>query len=238
MKVVKLSNNSNKNKYWTPPRLWEGGTAYIIGGGPSVKEEDLSIIKNKRIIGVNDAYKLGPWVDICWFGDWKWWVWNRKDIKANYKGLVVTCCNSNKMMGDPRAADDTRIKIMKRAGKHGILKAANLIAWNFCSGSSAINFAYHLGVKRIVLIGFDMQRVNGAKNWHDYHHRENFDEGSYLRYLRVYQHIARDARLLDLEIINTSMVSKIDHFPKMSLGDAVRYDSNEITTEYKKVGTL
>lgn len=54
---------------WRVPPIWSGGTAWIIGGGPSVKDLDLSPIHQYRVIGVNNAYQFGHWVDACWFGD-------------------------------------------------------------------------------------------------------------------------------------------------------------------------
>ena len=57
------------HEMWKPPKIWKGGTAYIIGGGPSVNDADLSLIHDRRVIGVNNAYSLGGWVDVCWFGD-------------------------------------------------------------------------------------------------------------------------------------------------------------------------
>ena len=60
-----------KNKFepWTPPKIWEGQTAFIIGGGPSINDLDMDLIKDRRVIGTNNAYQMGGWVDICWFGD-------------------------------------------------------------------------------------------------------------------------------------------------------------------------
>jgi len=54
---------------WKPPKIWQGSPAFIIGGGPSVNDVDFSLIKHHRIIGVNNSYQLGDWVDVCWFGD-------------------------------------------------------------------------------------------------------------------------------------------------------------------------
>jgi len=52
-----------------PPQIWKDGIAFILGGGPSLNDVDFDLIKNRRIIGVNNAYQLGDWVDVCWFGD-------------------------------------------------------------------------------------------------------------------------------------------------------------------------
>ena len=54
---------------WNPPQIWKDQTAFILGGGPSLKDADLDLIHDRRVIGVNNAYQLGSWVDVCWFGD-------------------------------------------------------------------------------------------------------------------------------------------------------------------------
>ena len=54
---------------WIPPQIWKGQTVFILGGGPSLNEANLDLIHDRRVIGVNNAYQLGSWVDVCWFGD-------------------------------------------------------------------------------------------------------------------------------------------------------------------------
>jgi hypothetical protein len=59
----------SKFQPWLPPKIWQNSTAFIIGGGPSIKDLDVTKIQNRRVIGTNNAYQMGDWVDICWFGD-------------------------------------------------------------------------------------------------------------------------------------------------------------------------
>jgi len=40
--------------------MWEGETAFIVGGGPSLLDVDISVLEGKRVIGVNNAYQLLP----------------------------------------------------------------------------------------------------------------------------------------------------------------------------------
>jgi hypothetical protein len=66
--------------YWeAPSTLWSGEVVYIIGGGPSLKTLDLGVLADRRVIGCNDAYMLGPWVGICFFGDYGWYFTKRPD---------------------------------------------------------------------------------------------------------------------------------------------------------------
>jgi len=146
---------------WTIPKIWDGDTAYILGGGPSLNDCNLNLIKDKHVIGVNNAYLMGQWVDICWFGDCRWWDWHKDELRK-FGGLVATCCVRLLDKGLP-------LKICQRGKPQGIEKRQNRIAWNSNSGGSAVNFAYHLGAKRVVLLGYDMRRVNDQANWHNNH---------------------------------------------------------------------
>jgi hypothetical protein len=58
-----------KENMFRPPKIWEDGAVFIIGGGTSINDIDFGPIQHYRFIGVNNAYKMGDWVDICWFGD-------------------------------------------------------------------------------------------------------------------------------------------------------------------------
>jgi hypothetical protein len=82
---------------WKVPRVWEGGSCVIIGGGPSMLKQFnipseivegvysgklsptayspyLKAIHKKHIIAVNVAYKIGPWIDMMIFGDSSTWA--------------------------------------------------------------------------------------------------------------------------------------------------------------------
>lgn len=192
--------------------------AVIIGGGASVKETDLSPLKNHYpVIGVNDAFKLGDFVDFTWFGDQRWYEWNKKVLEESgmTSDRLFTCAMS--------LEDDPGLYCFKRGKPVGIENKLGQVAWNRNSGGSAINFAYHLGAKKIILIGFDMKRgVGGRTNWHDNHKARNTNpEGMYRRYNDAFKYIKSDADKLGLVIINTSLDSAIIELDKMTLEEAL-----------------
>lgn len=201
------------------PKIWEGGTAYIIGGGPSVNDMNLSLIHDKRVIGVNDSFLLGDWVDVCWWGDDRWFDWNRKKL-LHFAGLKVHCSSRHrKALGN---------KYMERSGhkSFGISRKPGIVVWNLNSGMSAINLAYHFGVKRIVLIGFEMHVTEdgSGNNWHTNHEEQGYTpRKSFERFLDGPPHVAKDARDIGIEIVNATPGTSIDakHFPHVRLEDTV-----------------
>lgn len=202
---------------WTVPKMWLDSTAYILGGGMSLLEENLSLIHKENVIGVNDAFRLGDWIDVCWFGDARWFDWNKEEL-SKFKGLIICCC--------PRLADKNKwVKVLLRGKPQGIEARPDSISWNKNSGGSAINLAVHFGVKRIVLLGFDMKpdKDTGNDNWHDYHETKNNTSLPYARFLQSFPIIMRDAERMGVEIINSTMCSLIEEriVPKVALEDVL-----------------
>ena len=217
---------------WTVQKLWPNSTVFIIGGGESLNKtglqwnedtkdvikksisDDLACIHNQRVIGVNNAFELGDWVDICFYGDTRWLDWNEDKI-VHFAGLVVCCHPQNKIAW---------LKTVDRENGFGIHKDPKIIKWNKSSGAAAINLAVHLGAKNIVLIGFDMfAKADGADNWHNAHVIPNqIATTPYERMLQAFAEIKLDADSLRVRIINTSLESKIECFEKMELEEAIK----------------
>lgn len=194
-------------------KLCDKGTVFIIGGGPSLKGFDFSKISDKHIIGVNNAFMLGDFVDVCWFGDVNWYERNKSQLD-NFKGLKYHCCN--------RSASRPDTIRYTRGKPQGIDKDPTKVAWNNNSGGSAINLAYHLGAARIILLGFDMKfNEFGENNWHDYHVKRDPKWNPYYRFLKCFPMIAHDAKKLGIEIINTSLDSALNMFPKKSIDEVL-----------------
>lgn len=196
---------------WSAPRIWPNSTVYILGGGPGLLDNDLSSIHGQRCIGVNNSTFLGDWVDVCWFGDLKWWGWHKERLKS-YTGLIITC--------NTRMKKWSKMKVLLRGKVAGIDTRPSHVSWNRSSGASAINLAYHFGAKRIILLGFDMRRIDGKKNWHDDHKEKIHDP--FIRHLKSFSQIKKDAEHLGLEIINATPGSAINQFPIMTLKDAMK----------------
>ncbi len=195
---------------WHCPKFWDGATVFILGGGPSLAKLNLELIHDHRCIGVNNAYQLGNWVDAMWFGDSRWYEWHWKRL-LKFGGLKACCV--------PRLDGFPGIKVFARGKVKGIDDRNGRVSWNGNSGASAINFAYHTGARRIVLLGFDMRRVDGQANWHFDHPSPEKDP--YQRFLRCFPDIAKDAKRLGLMILNATPESGLTLFPMARLEDCI-----------------
>lgn len=208
--------------YWTAPQMWPNSTIFILGGGPSIKNLDLTKIQGKwPIIGCNMAFLDYPWIDVMYFGDCKVHMWISGQDNGKYteqfdafQGLKVSCC--------PDTREDPRIHALFRHLK-GIIRERRSIGWNLNTGGSAINLAYHFGARRIVLLGFDMKQINNRQNFHDYNlEKDKHPDENYKKFIRYFERIAKDAKELELEVINATPGSALPYFPIISYEEVLK----------------
>lgn len=198
---------------WKVSKIWDGGTAFIIGGGPSLKSVPLDMLRGRKVIAVNDSFKLGPdWIDFLWFSDCRWYKWNEEALKE-YRGLILGC--------PPCHCDHKRVLQVKRKDVAGISSDPNYVHWNKNSGTSAINLAYLLGASRVVLLGFDMQPIEGQNNWHSNHKFVTRPVIYTQNFLPCFAKVAEDAKRLNLEILNATEKSAIIDFRIVKLEEVL-----------------
>lgn len=193
-----------RKNFWTVPEIWPGGTCYILGGGPSLSRIPMERLHDRRVIAVNNAYQLGDWIDVMFYGDCRWWNWHGKAL-LDFPGLKVTACEAHAAKPGIRAVKRQNVPL-------GITTDRGRLCWNLNSGACAINLAVHFGVKKIVLLGFDMRLVDDKHNWHNAHsNRPN--RNPYQRFLRPFANIAKDLETLGVECVNACPGSALDVFP-------------------------
>jgi len=232
---------------WSVPPIWEGGDVWILGGGSSVPKQFgipddviqnvvkgisppsayspyMSALHNKHVIGINVAYLIGEWIDMCFFGDGKFFT-PHKERLAKWPGLKVTCFKGLEKV------PWVKYLLQDAAHSRGISKDPSTVSWNVNSGSAAISVAAHTGAKRIILLGFDMRFNNeGERHWHHLYkgvsseppiikgrRRATNPPFDFSRHLRGFPQIAEDARKMGIEILNASPDSAITQFPKFTV---------------------
>lgn len=223
--------------------MWEGGQAWIIGGGSSMPRQFgipdevienvnskqnplstysdyLSLLHTEHVIGVNMAFMLGDWISVFYFCDSQFYRVHKDDIDKfpNLKATCVSHLPRNLLPGTGN------IKRLRRDNRFGISSNREVIQWCHNSGCAAINFAVHTGVKRILLLGFDMMPdPGGATHWHKGYplYKKEMSEGVFTRMLRMFPTIARDAKKKKIEILNVNPDSAIKDFPRVSLKEVI-----------------
>jgi hypothetical protein len=197
--------------------MWPDSEVFILGGGPGLNLVDIDKLKGRRVIAVNNAYQLAPWFDVMFFGDCRWYNWHKKGLRE-FAGLKVTACEGYGNGKNPE------LKAMRRRNSpRGISSDRTILSWNLNSGACAINLAVHFGAKRIVLLGFDMRKINGSCNWHEDHETSNRpNHNPYARFLVPFPDIARDLKNMGIECVNATPDSALTHFPIVSIEEVCR----------------
>jgi len=189
----------------------------VISGAlpPSSYSEYLSPLHDRHVIGVNNAYLLGPWIGCLFFGDCGWYVVHRKKL-AEIPILKVTCCSR---FANKSRSNSEGIKYLSKDSNHrqGITTRPTMVSWNSNSGAAAINLAAHFRAKRIILLGFDMSMGGSASHWHQGHGAQK--PPPFKKHLQGFPAIAEDATRLGIEILNANPDSAIDCFPRVNLRD-------------------
>lgn len=88
------------------------------------------------------------------------------------------------------------------------------------SGYQAINLAFHTGAKRIVLLGFDMQRTDGKAHWFGNHPGNMQVPSPYADWLHKFEQLAADLKVQGVEVLNCTRETALTCFERVSL-DAV-----------------
>lgn len=179
----------------------------IIGSAPSLTQAEIDYCKGKaRVIVVNDNYLRAPWADVLYWCDKKWFIWHKdREEFGTFKGVRATI-----------NTDTEANWYFKRGEKSGLSHNLRVLNTGENSGHQAVNLAKHLGAKRIMLLGFDMDTTNNQTHWFGNHPQPTSPE-VYKIMLPFWETIIPD--LGDTKIYNCGLNSKIKCFEKRSIYD-------------------
>lgn len=200
---------------WTVPQIWKDERAYIIAGGSSVPREWLKAHKLPgRVLAIKDAALLVPDADCLFYADHHFHR-DRADVFNAYTGPLIV-----KRTVHDDVPPQVRQVHRKRADKskiNGLSRQPDTLGGHD-SGGSAINLAFHFGVKEIVLIGFDLRGAHWNLVSHPLPrarirthnlHRDSIDA------------MAAPMQEAGVTVWNTSLISNLIGFPRVPLASLV-----------------
>lgn len=188
------------------------------------------IVDRWRMIVVNDAYKLLPNADMLYAVDNSWW-----HIHKQCKGFTGEKWAGHEQLPHEKHGNDKRdfadeydVNLITGLSGDEFSRDPGLIRYGSNSGFQAINMAILKGCKYIVLVGFDMRRVDGAAHFFGDHPpglSNTTDEG----YRQYNRHFVAAAKRLspDIRIVNATPESALTCFPMMTLEAALDYKDHE-----------
>lgn len=89
------------------------------------------------------------------------------------------------------------------------------------SGYQAIHLAATFGAKKIVLLGFDMQRTGGKEHWHGKHKGRLPNGQGFAGWMKQMRPLAADLANMGIEVVNCSRETALRCFPRAALKDTL-----------------
>jgi hypothetical protein len=163
--------NGNKRDISTilQSSAWSGKRCFILAGGPSLTDHDLSLLDDELTIGINRVYEIfTPTIFFAMDKRFHNWIYQGKygeKVKEKYINFP-----NIKLYLDVRNMDLSDIFYVRSIGRCGLSfdLASGLYNGNN-SGYGAFNLACALGANPIYLLGYDMKFKDGKKHYHNGH---------------------------------------------------------------------
>lgn len=196
---------------WAADNDWAGETVVIVAGGPSLclkQVRHIAIARAKetvRVIAINDAVYPCWFADVLWACDPPWW--KHHEGVPGFPGRRVSF--------DPCGVPG--VDHLIGTGTEGFDPTPGSIRSGGNSGYQAIHLSIHLGVERIILVGYDMH-ASGGTHWFGEHPdpvRRIFRNMSQ-RIMR-FNDLVAPINEHGIEIVNCSPGSALKAFPMGSL---------------------
>lgn len=179
-------------------------TVCCIASGPSLTQAQVELVTAAHARGachvavVNNNWELFPDAEVLYAADGKWWDHYWPAVEAGFRGECWTVNNE--------AAKKYGLCWIKGNGKlPGLSRDPTVIHEGRNSGYQLIGLVYHFGVKRIILVGYDMQRDKDGPSHHHGDHPEGFANGDPKGWVNRYDPLGRDLQSEGVEIVNCSI---------------------------------
>lgn len=212
--------------YWWPQGLLiDSGPVFILGGGPSLADVDLSLLRGHPVMALNSSavacFHAGLEDQMLFFMDSGWWQRNRSICEA-WRGEIFTCSRTAKREA-PKLVK--RIEMTSPAPEFPP-PGAPYIRWGKSSGHLGISLAVAMGASNIILLGYDMRIIDGRSHHHPHYDRP-VDPATYDLFLQHFEGWDSEARAVGVEIVNATPESALKEFRQVDLNDILNQGSGD-----------
>lgn len=172
------------------------------------------------MIAIKEAARLAPWADAFYCGDGPWMVTHRDEVRA-FAGPVHTIEQEpGRHRLEAVLAFRPDLRIHRNDGQQGLCEDPAGLRTGCNSGYQAINLAFHMLARRIVLLGYDLKRgVNGRM--HFFHRDHEHPESVYRNWAPLFRTIVAPLARHDVEVINATPGTALDAFRCAPLQEAL-----------------
>lgn len=186
-------------------------TVVILAGGPSLTRADVALCEQAGypLLGINNAYQISDRLTYLYACDAKWWNKHYEHVNG---------CRKFSLEETPYAD----VEKMENDGADGVSHEWPKLRTGGNSGYQAINLAYLLGYKKIVLLGYDMQETNGQTHWHGLHKGlNNPNHQQFSTWRASFALLAWELKKAGVRVVNATRQTALTCFKQMSVGKAL-----------------
>lgn len=175
----------------------KGEIVAVIASGPSLTSEDVEAVSHLKTIAVNSSWKIAPFCDVLFAGDFVWWKNYGKEVNIAAKKVCMTA----------------------RAKEIGAVHFKHKHSKGYNSGMCAIEYAVRRGARKIIMIGFDCSIKNGIHHHGEHKKTPNPNETRCNRWKDQFRWLRKE--FPDADIVNCSRYTEIDCFPVLPLEEVL-----------------
>lgn len=212
--------------YATVPRfLPDGGTALILGSGPSLTQADVDYARARvdLTIAVNDSYQLAPDADVLYAADDRWWKWHDGAQRAHVYSNRQFPAFTGRVKFAVSRVPYPDVSVLKRGRPTGLSTAPDTLNLGSNGVYQAINFAVHAGATSGILLGVDMQRGRRVSNGvarpscHFFGRHQDLSEPPYAICLEQFATLVDPLQRMGFALVNCTPGSALQCFPMRPL---------------------
>lgn len=208
------------------PRIFEGQTVAICGGGPSLTNFQFDRLTGCNVIAINRALEFLPAAQVLWWSDAPWFRNNREKILAHAAPWKATG-----HLGYEDGEIAPPLHQYRFTGRTGFEESPRGLRHGNNSAFSAMNLAAHLGARRIVLFGVDMRHgPAGETHFHGGHGVVCLESTLKTGMLPQFETLRDPLATRGIDVLNASPESALRVWSRCTISDGVaacREVSNE-----------
>lgn len=186
-----------------------------VASGPSLSVEQCERVARSgwRVVVVNNTWGRIPSADALYACDGRWWQAHIAAVRASFRGELWT--------QDVAAAVEHGLQLVRCVDAPGLGRQPLTVHSGQNGGYQAINLAYHCGARRIILLGYDMQRTAGRAHWHA-DHPDGWGNARYPEtWVPRFDALAADLEAAGVAVVNATTETALHCFPRLTLEEAL-----------------
>lgn len=207
---------------WSVPRMWEGRTAALVAGGPSLTLRQVHLLARAHGAGRVKVMAISDAVWPCWWADWlhsadpKWWLGYRDTGLHHFPGIMTTAIEDAMTI-------KWGVKMAERSGQLGFDPDPSKVRHGRSSACGGLHMLAQTGVSRILLLAVDMKPgPPGRSHWFGDHPQAFGNDCDYGRMIEGFEAIAGPLAEREIDVVNCSPDSALTCFRKAPLEELLR----------------